>query len=150
MLLSDQSILEAIAQSRLLIRPFDPAELQPASVDRHLDGQILAFDPARQLAGDPRQNPGATPHLIPITLVIHSTAGFVDPGWQGNLTLELSNLSRLPIPLYPDMKIGQIPFLELTTPAARPYSHPELGGKYQGQNAPTASRLRQEFPLETP
>lgn len=56
MLLSDQSILEAIAQGRLLIRPFDPAELQPASVDLHLDGQILAFDPARQFASDPQQN----------------------------------------------------------------------------------------------
>ena len=83
-------------------------------------------------------------------LFIHSTAGFVDPGWKGKLTLELSNLSRLPIALYRDMKIAQISFLELTTPAARPYGHPELGSRYQGQDAPTASRLRPEIRRETP
>ena len=79
-------------------------------------------------------------------LVIHSTAGFVDPGWKGTLTLELSNLARLPITLYQGMKIGQLSLLELTTPADRPYGHPELGSRYQGQTRPTASRIHQEKP----
>ena len=73
-------------------------------------------------------------------LVIHSTAGFVDPGGQGKLTLELSNRSRRPIVLYRDLKIAPNSFMELTTPAARPYGHPELGSRYQGQTEPTASR----------
>jgi dCTP deaminase len=80
-----------------------------------------------------------------IGLVIHSTAGFVDPGWKGHLTLELSNLSRLPITLYFGMKIGQISYLRLTTPADRLYGSEELGSKYQGQTEPTASRFSREF-----
>ena len=81
-----------------------------------------------------------------IGLVIHSTAGFVDPGWKGHLTLELSNLARLPITLYYGMKIGQISYLRLTTPADRLYGSEGLGSKYQGQTEPTASRFSQEFP----
>ena len=80
-----------------------------------------------------------------IGLVIHSTAGFVDPGWKGHLTLELSNLARLPITLYYGMKIGQISYLRLTTPANRLYGSEGLGSKYQGQTEPTASRFSQEF-----
>ena len=80
-----------------------------------------------------------------IGLLIHSTAGFVDPGWQGRLTLELSNVARLPIALYYGMKIGQISFLRLTTPAERLYGAPELGSRYQGQSGPTASRFHRDF-----
>ncbi len=80
-----------------------------------------------------------------IGLVIHSTAGFVDPGWKGHLTLELSNLARLPITLYYSMKIGQISFLRLTTAAERLYGSESLGSKYQGQTEPTASRIHQDF-----
>jgi dCTP deaminase len=78
-------------------------------------------------------------------LLIHSTAGYVDPGWRGHLTLELSNVARLPITLYYAMKIGQISFLRLTTPAERLYGSPELGSKYQGQTEPTASRIYRDF-----
>ena len=80
-----------------------------------------------------------------IGLLIHSTAGYVDPGWQGNLTLELSNVSNLPITLYHRMKIGQISFLKLTTPAEHLYGSEALGSKYQGQTMPTASRISQEY-----
>ncbi|MBI2305132.1 MAG: dCTP deaminase [Chloroflexi bacterium] len=78
-------------------------------------------------------------------LLIHSTAGYVDPGWRGHLTLELSNVSRLPITLYQRMKIGQISFLRLTTPAEKLYGAHGLGSKYQGQTQPTASRYFQDF-----
>ena len=78
-------------------------------------------------------------------LVIHSTAGFVDPGWKGHLTLELSNLSNLPITLFHGMKIGQISFLELTTPATRLYGSKELGSKYQGQSDPTPSKYYENY-----
>ena len=80
-----------------------------------------------------------------IGLVIHSTAGFVDPGWKGHLTLELSNLARLPITLYRGMKIGQISYLQLSTPADRLYGSESLGSKYQGHTVPTASRFSQDF-----
>jgi dCTP deaminase len=76
-------------------------------------------------------------------LLIHSTAGYVDPGWDGFLTLELSNVANLPITIYPGMKIGQISFFRLTTPAAKPYG--SAGNKYQGQRGPTASRFFEEF-----
>ena len=80
-----------------------------------------------------------------IGLLIHSTAGYVDPGWKGNLTLELSNVARLPITLYDGMRIGQISFLELSTPADRPYGSEELGSRYMGSTDPTATRVHLDF-----
>ena len=76
-------------------------------------------------------------------LLIHSTAGYVDPGWDGYLTLELSNVANLPITLYPGMKIGQISFFRLTSPAEIPYG--KAGNKYQGQRGPTPSRFFRDF-----
>jgi dCTP deaminase len=78
-------------------------------------------------------------------LLTHSTAGFVDAGFQGHLTLELSNVANLPITIYPGMKIGQIAFLRLTTPADTPYGSKEAGSKYQGQRGPTPSRYFENF-----
>jgi dCTP deaminase len=78
-------------------------------------------------------------------LLVHATAGYVDPGWTGKLTLELSNQSQMPIALYHGMRIAQISFLRLTTPVDRPYGSPGLGSKYQGQTGPTPSRIAQEF-----
>jgi dCTP deaminase len=73
-------------------------------------------------------------------LLIHSTAGYVDPGWDGTLTLELSNVATLPIVLTPGVAIGQISFMQMTTPVDRPYGTLGLGSKYQGQVEPTPSR----------
>jgi dCTP deaminase len=78
-------------------------------------------------------------------LLIHSTAGFVDAGWDGHLTLELSNVANLPITIYPGMKIGQISFLQMTTAAENPYGSKGLGSKYQGQRGPTPSRYFENF-----
>ena len=80
-----------------------------------------------------------------IGLLIHSTAGYVDPGWQGNLTIELSNVAKLPVTLYYKMKIGQISFLRLTSPVDSLYGATELGSRYQGQTGPTASRYHEDF-----
>jgi dCTP deaminase len=78
-------------------------------------------------------------------LLIHSTAGFVDPGFDGYLTLELSNVANLPIAIYPGMKIGQISFYQMTTAADHPYGSGEVGSKYQGQRGPTPSRSHVDF-----
>lgn len=78
-------------------------------------------------------------------LLVHATAGYVDPGWTGCLTLELSNQSQMPIALFPGMRIAQISFYTMTTPVDRPYGSPELGSKYQGQTGPTPSRISREF-----
>ena len=78
-------------------------------------------------------------------LLIHSTAGFVDPGWDGHVTLELSNVANLPITIYYGMKIGQLSFVQLTEPAEHPYGSDMLGSKYQGQQGPTPSRYWQNF-----
>jgi dCTP deaminase len=78
-------------------------------------------------------------------LLIHSTAGFVDAGWDGHLTLELSNVANLPITIYAGMKIGQISFLQMTTPADKPYGSDGLKSKYQGQWGPTPSRYSDNF-----
>ena len=186
MVLSDRTIKEEMASGRIVIRPLDPDDIQPASVDLRLDRKLLVFSNSRRPHIDVKKglddlteiveiddefpfilHPGefvlgsTLEHIeLPddlvarlegksslgrIGLVIHSTAGFVDPGWKGHLTLELSNLSRLPITLYYSMKIGQISYLRLTTPADRLYGSEELGSKYQGQTEPTASRFSLEF-----
>jgi dCTP deaminase len=78
-------------------------------------------------------------------LLIHSTAGFIDAGFDGHITLELSNVANLPITLYPGMKIGQVSFMMMTTPADKPYGKGAKGSKYQGQRGPTPSRYFENF-----
>jgi dCTP deaminase len=80
-----------------------------------------------------------------IGLLIHATAGFVDPGWTGKLTLELSNVAKMPIALYYGMKIGQLSFMRMSTPVDRPYGSPGLRSKYQGQMSPTPSRAFTDY-----
>jgi hypothetical protein len=82
-------------------------------------------------------------------LLIHSTAGFIDPGWDGHVTLELSNVANLPITIYYGMRIGQLSFVQMTEPAAVPYGAGELGSKYQGQRGPTPSRYWKNFEEDT-
>ena len=186
MVLSDRTIKEEIARGRIVIEPLDQNDIQPASVDLHLDRRLLVFRNSTEPFIDLRAelpdltelteipsdrpfilHPGefvlastleriGLPHdlvarlegkssLGRIGLLIHSTAGYVDPGWTGHLTLELTNVARLPITLYFGMRIGQISFLKLTTPVDRPYGSPELGSRYQGQSDPTASRAHLDF-----
>ena len=78
-------------------------------------------------------------------LLIHSTAGFIDPGWDGHVTLELSNVANLPITIYQGMPIGQISFMRMDGPVERPYGSDETGSKYQGQAEPTPSRFYLNF-----
>jgi dCTP deaminase len=184
--LSDRDIGASIDAGQIVIRPYDPADLQPSSVDLHLDRRFRVFRNNRYPYIDVRApQPDLTELLtvaddepfilhptefvlgqtfewveLPVDLVarlegrsslgrigllIHSTAGYVDPGWQGNLTLELSNVANLPIALYFGMKIGQISFMRMSSPVDRPYGSPELGSKYQGQSEPTASAYHRDF-----
>ncbi|MEN9740797.1 MAG: hypothetical protein RLZ72_1063, partial [Actinomycetota bacterium] len=78
-------------------------------------------------------------------LLTHSTAGFVDPGFSGHVTLELSNVATLPIKLWPGMKIGQLCFFRLTSESENPYGSEKYGSRYQGQRGPTASRSWKNF-----
>ena len=186
MVLSDHTIREEIAKGRIVIDPLGDGCIQPASVDVHIDRELLVFRNSRQPYIDLREEMVDLTEMVEITddaafmlhpgefvlgstlenielpddlvarlegksslgrigLLIHSTAGFVDPGWRGHLTLELSNISNLPVTLYYGMKIGQLSYLRLSTPADVLYGSPSLGSKYQGQVSPTASRAYQEF-----
>ncbi len=78
-------------------------------------------------------------------LLTHSTAGFIDPGFSGHVTLELANVANLPIKLWPGMKIGQLCFFRLSSPAEHPYGSEKYGSRYQGQRGPTPSRSFQSF-----
>lgn len=78
-------------------------------------------------------------------LLTHATAGFIDPGFAGHITLELASVATLPITLWPGMKIGQLCVMAMTTPAARPYGTPGVGSHYQNQRGPTASRSYKNF-----
>ena len=186
MVLSDRTIREEIAKGRIVVEPLGEGCIQPASIDVHLDRQLLVFRNSRRAFIDVEEEQrdltemveieGDTPFMLHpgefvlgstlehvelpgdlvarlegksslgrIGLLIHSTAGYVDPGWKGHLTLELSNVSNLPVTLYFGMKIGQISYARLTTPADNLYGSPVLGSKYQGQTSPTASRAYREF-----
>ena len=167
MVLSDRTIKEEIAKGRIVIEPLNPACIQPASVDIHLDNKLLVFKTWRHpFYIDVKENADDLTEPVEITedkpfllnsgefvlastleslslpddivarlegksslgrigLLIHSTAGYVDPGWHGHLTLELSNVAKLPVTLYYKMGIGQISFLRLTSPAERLYGWPE-------------------------
>lgn len=184
--LSDRDIRAAIEAGQIVVRPYEPRDLQPSSVDLHLDRRFRVFHNNRYAFIDVRApqpdltelvtvddeqpfilHPGefvlgqtlewvelpvdlvarleGRSSLGRIGLLIHSTAGYVDPGWKGNLTLELSNVANLPIALYFGMKIGQITFEKMSSPVDRPYGTPELGSKYQGQSEPTASAYHRDF-----
>lgn len=79
-------------------------------------------------------------------LLTHSTAGFIDPGFSGHITLELSNVANLPITLWPEMKIGQLAIFRMSSAAEIPYGTGKLGSKYQGQRGPTPSRYYLNYP----
>ena len=179
--LSDGTILELVASGRIRIDPWDPALVQPASVDLRLGDSFRVFHNHRTSAIDLRQPPvnlteevvasaeegfvihpgefclGRTLEWVELPtdivariegksslgrlgLIVHATAGFCDPGWRGTLTLELANLTRIPIKLYPGLLIAQLSFMALDRPARRPYGSEALGSHYQGQVAATESR----------
>ena len=184
--LSDRDIRAALQEGRVRIDPFDPACLQPSSIDLHLDREFRVFHNHRYAYIDPREeqadltavttieddvpfilHPGefvlgqtlewvelpddvvarleGKSSLGRLGLLIHSTAGYVDPGWKGTLTLELSNVASLPIALYFGMRIGQISFFEMSSAVERPYGSKGLGSRYQGQSTPTASGSFRDF-----
>jgi len=184
--LSDRDIRAAIGAGDVKVRPYDPKDLQPSSIDLDLDRSFRVFRNNRYPYIDVRAPQPDLTELLQITdeepfilhpgefvlgqtlewvelpnnlvarlegrsslgrigLLIHSTAGYVDPGWKGNLTLELSNVANLPIALYYGMKIGQISFFRMSSPVDRPYGSPDLGSKYQGQSEPTASAFHRDF-----
>jgi dCTP deaminase len=186
MVLSDRTIKEELAKGRLVIDPLDPEDIQPASVDMHIDRRFRVFKVSSRPYIDVREpmddlteevvieddrpffiHPGefvlaSTREIVTlpddilaqvegksslgrIGLLIHATAGFVDPGWHGRLTLELSNVAKMPIALHYGMKIGQLSFMRMTTPVDRPYGSAGLRSKYQGQMTPTPSRAHTEF-----
>jgi dCTP deaminase len=175
MVLSDRSIREALDAGHIVIEPLDESCIQPSSVDLHVDHYFRLFrnhtsrvidvredgedplilHPGEFVLGSTKEKVTLPDDLVArlegksslgrLGLLIHSTAGFVDAGWDGHLTLELSNVANLPITVYPGMKIGQISFLQMTTPADHPYGSDGLKSKYQGQWGPTPSRYADNF-----
>lgn len=131
----------------------DPAREQPGLMERVLASieEPFVLHPGEFALGTTVERIGLPDDLVGrlegksslgrLGLLIHSTAGYVDPGWDGRLTLELSNVANLPILLVPGMKIGQISFAQMTTGVDRPYGHPELGSKYLGQTEATPSKM---------
>ena len=124
-----------------LVEPFgdDPFVLHPGEfvLGSTLEIVTLPDDLAGRLEGKSS--------LGRLGLLTHSTAGFIDPGFTGAVTLELSNVANLPIKLFPGMKIGQLCLFRLSSPAEHPYGSAQYGSRYQGQRGPTASRAYQNF-----
>lgn len=186
MVLSDRTIRQEIEDGRLVFDPYDPAMVQPSSVDVRVDNRFRVFHNARYPFIDVRRPMEDLTELVEVDrdepfilhpgefvlgqtlervrlpddlvarlegksslgrlgLLIHSTAGFVDAGFEGNLTLELSNVANLPITIYHGMPIGQISFMRMDGPVESPYGSGEAGSKYQGQAEPTPSRFYLNF-----
>jgi dCTP deaminase len=185
-LLSDRDLAKELESGRLGVAPYDPAMLQPSSIDVRLDRFFRVFDNTRYTHIDPalRQDEltslveqegddpfvlhpgefvlGSTFELVTLPddlagrlegksslgrlgLLTHSTAGFIDPGFSGHITLELSNVANLPITLWPGMKIGQLCLFRLSSSAEHPYGSERAGSRYQGQRGPTPSRAYLNF-----
>jgi dCTP deaminase len=121
------------------VRPEEPFILHPGEfvLASTFEAVTLPDDVAARLEGKSS--------LGRLGLLTHSTAGFIDPGFTGHVTLELSNVATLPIKLWPGMKIGQMCFFRLSSPAEKPYGSAESSSRYQGQRGPTASRSFQNF-----
>jgi dCTP deaminase len=185
-LLSDRDIKAEIESGRVGIDPYDPAMVQPSSIDvrldrffrvfenhryPHIDPSVEQIDLTREVsteAGEPFVlHPGefvlgSTYEVVSLPtdvaarlegksslgrlgLLTHSTAGFIDPGFSGHVTLELANVATLPILLWPGMKIGQVCFFRMTSEAEHPYGSSVYGSRYQGQRGPTPSRSHANF-----
>jgi dCTP deaminase len=179
--LSDGTIRRLVAEGRIAVEPWDPAAVQPASVDVRLGHSFRVFHNHRARAIDLRDPPRNLTEQVTVGddepfvvhpgefvlartlewvrlpddvvsriegkssigrlgLIVHATAGFVDPGFEGTLTLEVTNLTRIPIELWPGLPIAQLSFMALDAPAERPYGHPDLGSHYHGQVEATESR----------
>ena len=186
MLLSDRDIQAEVAAGRVRLDPFDPAMIQPSSIDVRLDRYFRLFDNHKYAVIDPAEEQPELTRLVEVDpdeafilhpgefvlastleqvslpddiaarvegksslgrlgLLTHATAGFVDPGFTGHVTLELSNVATLPIKLWPGMKIGQLCFFQLSSPSTQPYGSRGRGSHYQGQRGPTASRSYENF-----
>ena len=186
MLLSDRDLRKELESGRLALDPFDPAMLQPSSIDVRLDRFFRVFNNTRYTHIDPRQRQDDLTSLVEtdndepfvlhpgefvlgstfeavqlpddlagrlegksslgrLGLLTHSTAGFIDPGFTGHITLELSNVANLPITLWAGMKIGQLCLFRLTSAAEFPYGSAQAGSRYQGQRGPTPSRAYLNF-----
>jgi dCTP deaminase len=180
-LLSDRDIRAEIESGRVVLDPYEPAMIQPSSIDVRLDRYFRLFDNHRYPVIDPAAEQPDLTRLVEVApdeplvlhpgefvlgstyeqvtlpddvaarlegksslgrlgLLTHSTAGFVDPGFSGHVTLELSNVATLPITLWPGMKVGQLCFFRLSSPSEHPYGSTGTGSRYQGQRGPTASR----------
>ena len=180
-LLSDHDIRAELESGRVALDPYEPAMIQPSSIDVRLDRYFRLFDNHKYAVIDPAAEQPDLTRLVEVApdepfvlhpgefvlgstyervtlpddiaarlegksslgrlgLLTHSTAGFVDPGFTGHVTLELSNVATLPIKLWPGMKVGQLCFFRLTSPSDNPYGSGAAGSRYQDQRGPTASR----------
>jgi dCTP deaminase len=185
-LLSDRDIIAEIDAGRIALDPWEPAMLQPSSIDFRLDRFFRVFENHRYPHIDPAVDQpdltrlvetvddepfilhpgefvlGSTLEVVSLPddlaarvegksslgrlgLLTHATAGFVDPGFSGHVTLELANVATLPIKLYPGMKVGQLCFFRLSSPSEHPYGSDKYGSRYQGQRGPTPSRSFANF-----
>ena len=186
MLLSDRDIRAEIEAERVVLEPYEPAMVQPSSIDVRIDRFFRLFDNHKYPVIDPAADQPELTRLVEVKpdepfvlhpgefvlastyevvtlpddvaarlegksslgrlgLLTHSTAGFIDPGFSGHVTLELSNVATLPIMIWPGMKIGQLCFFRLSSAAEHPYGSAGYGSRYQGQRGPTASRSHLSF-----
>lgn len=180
--LSDGTINRLIRRGQIVVEPFEPSLVQPASIDFRLgnsfrvfhnyrvssidlrspptdlteavsreDGEVFVVHPGEFCLSNTKEYVEISDRLVArvegksslgrVGLIVHATAGFIDPGFKGTITLEITNLTRVPIKIYPGQPIAQLSFMKLDRRAKRPYGSEGLGSRYQGQREATASRF---------
>ncbi len=162
MILSDRGIHKALLNNRIKVVPLAESDIQPCSIDLHLGDTFISKDlsftsdevtlaPGSFVLATTREwveigddilgRLEGKSSIARLGLIIHTTAGFIDPGFRGEITLEIANLSSKPVVLSTGQPIAQICFEELSSPCNRPYGSFGLGSHYQGQQGATASYM---------
>ena len=182
LLLSDESIKEEIKKGKIVIKPYEEANVQPSTVDLTLGDKFRVFQHSHHSLIDVKKPMEEYTRLVEVQegrpyilhpfefvlgttreymevpddmvarldgksslgrlgVLIHSTAGYVDPGFKGHITLEILNVGKIPVTLYPGMRIAQVSFIRMTTKAQNPYGTLKARSRYQGQVEPTESRI---------
>ena len=160
-ILSDKTLKEYLKEGKIGFEPLkDDKQIQPSSIDMRLGDEFKVFKvfPNEFALATTLEYVKVPEDLVArvegrssmgrLGVTMHVTAGFIDPGFEGKITLEISNIGAMPVALYPGQRVCQIVFETMTTPAEMPYGHPDRNSKYMGQTRPESSRIKQDYELK--
>ena len=170
-ILSDKDIKEHLKSGKIVINPLTnpKVQIQPSSVDLRIGREFKGFRIIRKPCIDPMDqsdlesymesfyidegepfiiHPGGRSSMGRLGVTMHVTAGYIDPGFHGKITLEISNIGKMPVALYTGQRVCQIVFETMTSPSEKPYGHPDRDSKYMGQKSPVTSKIKHDYEIK--